>query len=97
LIRQTATGVELDVRVISRAKETRMTGERDGALLVRVAAPPVDDAANDRLIDYFARLTHRPRSAFRLVSGAHARTKRLAIDGISVDSMRELIRGQQPR
>lgn len=74
-----------------------MTGERDGALLVRVAAPPVDDAANDRLVDYFARLTKRPRSAIHLVSGARGRTKRLAIDGISVDSMRELIRGQQPR
>jgi uncharacterized protein YggU (UPF0235/DUF167 family) len=74
-----------------------MAGERDGALLVRVAAPPVDDAANDRLVDYFARLTHRPRSALRIVSGARGRTKRLAIDGISVDSMRELIRGQQAR
>jgi uncharacterized protein len=97
LIRQTATGVELDVRVIPRARETRIAGERNGALLVRVAAPPVDDAANHRLVDYFAHLTHRPRSAIRLVSGAHGRAKRLAIDGISVDSMRELIRGQQPR
>jgi uncharacterized protein YggU (UPF0235/DUF167 family) len=74
-----------------------MSGERDGALLVRVAAPPVDDAANDQLVDYLSRLTHRPQSAVRLVSGAHGRTKRLAIDGISVDSMRELIRGHQPR
>jgi uncharacterized protein YggU (UPF0235/DUF167 family) len=96
LIRQTATGVELDVRVIPRARETRMAGERDGALLVRVAAPPVDDAANDRLVDYFARLTKRPRSAIRLVSGAHRRTKRVAIDGLDVDSMRELIHGEQP-
>ena len=97
MIRQTATGVELDVRVIPRARETRIGGERNGALLVRVAAPPVDDAANDQLVDYFARLTHRPRSAIRLVSGARGRTKRLAIDGISVDSMRELIHGQPPR
>ena len=74
-----------------------MSGEREGALLVRVAAPPVDDAANDRLLDYFASLTKRPRSAIRLVSGTRGRTKRLSIDGISVDSMRELIRGQQPR
>jgi uncharacterized protein YggU (UPF0235/DUF167 family) len=97
VIRQTATGVELDVRVIPRAKDTRLAGERDGALLVRVAAPPVDDAANDRIVDYFARLTHRPRSAIRFVSGAHGRRKRLAIDGITVDSMREFIRDQQPR
>jgi len=96
LIRQTPTGVELDVRVIPRAKETRLAGERGDALLVRISAPPVDDAANSRLIDYFARLTTRPRSAIRIVSGARGRAKRLAIDGISVDSMRELIRGSQP-
>jgi uncharacterized protein len=97
LIRQTATGVELDVRVIPRARQTRIAGERDGALLVRVAAPPVDDAANNRLVDYFARLTSRPRSAIRLMSGARGRSKRLAIDGISVESMRELVRGPRPR
>jgi uncharacterized protein (TIGR00251 family) len=97
LIRETATGVELDVRVIPRAKETGIAGERDGALLVRVAAPPVDDAANNRLVEYFARLSRRPRSAIRLVSGVHGRRKRLAIDGITVDSMRELIRDRQPR
>jgi uncharacterized protein (TIGR00251 family) len=97
LIRPTATGVELDVRVIPRATETRIAGERDGALLVRVAAPPVDDAANSRLVEYFARLTDRPRSAVRLVSGARGRRKRLAIDGVSLDSMRELVRGSRPR
>ena len=97
MIRQTATGVELDVRVIPGAKDTRIAGERDGSLLVRVAAPPVDDAANERLIDYFSRLTRRPRGAIRLVSGARGRAKRLAIDGIGVDSMRELIGGRQPR
>jgi uncharacterized protein len=97
LIRQTTAGVELDVRVIPRARETVLAGERDGALLVRVAAPPVDNAANDRLVDYFARLTGRPRSAIRVVSGVHGRRKRLAIDGISADSMRELIRDRQPR
>jgi uncharacterized protein (TIGR00251 family) len=97
LIRQTPTGVELDVRVIPRARETRIAGERGDALLVRISAPPVDDAANSRLVDYFSRLTHRPRSAIRIISGTRGRTKRLAIDGIDIDSMRELIRGSLPR
>jgi hypothetical protein len=97
LIRPTATGVEVDVRVIPRATKTCIAGERDGALLVRVAAPPVDDAANERLIEYFARLTDRPRNAIQLISGARGRRKRLAIDGLSVDSMRELIRGAHSR
>ena len=93
MIRPTATGVELDIRVIPRARVTQLAGERDGALLVRVAAPPVDDAANDQLLDYFRRLTRRPRSAVRLISGMRGRKKRLAIDGVSPDSMRELLRG----
>ena len=97
MIRQTATGVELDVRVIPRAKETRIAGKREGALLVRVAAPPVEDAANNRLLDYFARLTDRPRSSVRIVSGTRGRKKRLAIDGLNADSMRKLIRGPHPR
>jgi len=97
VIRPTATGVELDIRVIPRAQVTQLAGKRDGALLVRVAAPPVDDAANDQLLDFFRRLTHRPRSAIRLVSGARARKKRLAIDGVTPDSMRELLRGLDSR
>src|SRR5512138_658735 len=96
MIRPTATGVELDIRVIPRARVTRLDGERDGALLVRVAAPPVDDAANEELLDYFRRLTHRPRSAVHLVRGARGRKKRIAIDGITSDSMRELLRGLEP-
>jgi len=47
LIRSTSTGAELDVRVIPRAHATRIDGERDNAVLVRLAAPPVDGAAND--------------------------------------------------
>jgi uncharacterized protein (TIGR00251 family) len=97
VIRSTASGVELDVRVIPRAKITVIDGERDGALLIRLAAPPVDGAANDALIRYLAALCGLPRRAVRIVSGERGRRKRVAIDGISVDSMRELIRDSDVR
>jgi uncharacterized protein len=92
LIRATATGAELDVRVIPRAKTTTIDGERDQAVLVRLAAPPVDGAANDELIRYFSSLCGLPRRAVRILSGERGRRKRLALDGISADSVRELIR-----
>ena len=97
MIRPTATGVELDVRVIPRAKKTGLDGERDGAVLVRLAAPPVDDAANDALIRYLADTLHLPKHAVRILSGEHGRKKRVAIDGVSSDSVRELIRGSDAR
>ena len=63
MIRETSSGVELDVRVIPRAGKTACAGVRDGALLIRVAAPPVEGAANDALIAFFAAALHIPRRA----------------------------------
>ena len=60
-----------------------MSGERDGHLLIRVAAPPVDDAANDTLVEFLARTLGVPRRAVRIVSGARSRNKRVAISGVS--------------
>ena len=93
MIRPTSTGAELDVRVIPRAKTTTIDGERDSAILVRLAAPPVDGAANDELLRYFSQLCGLPRRAFRIVSGERGRRKRLAIDGITPDALDALIRG----
>ena len=97
MIRDTPSGVELDVRVIPRAHTTTLDGVRDDALLVRVAAPPLDGAANDALIEYFASTLRLPRRAVRVVSGGRGRKKRLAIDGVNADLVREWIRGIQPR
>jgi hypothetical protein len=94
LIRSTTTGAALDVRVIPRAKTTTIDGERDNAVLVRLAAPPVDGAANDELIRYISSLCGLPRRAVRILSGERGRRKRLALDGISADSVRELIRAR---
>ena len=96
MIRDTPGGVELDVRVIPRAHKTTLDGIRDDALLVRVAAAPLDGAANDAVIEYFATILRLPRRAIRLVSGERGRKKRLAIDGLRADRVRELIRDIQP-
>ena len=90
MIRATADGVELDVRVIPRARTTDIGGERDGALVVRLAAPPVDGAANDALIGFFTSALRIPRRAVRIVSGDRGRQKRLAIDGVTLEQIRAL-------
>ena len=96
MIRDTPSGVELDVRVIPRARKTSLDGVRDDALLMRVAAAPLDGAANDTIIEYFANVLRLPRRAVRVVSGQRARKKRIAIEGLSADRVRELIRDIQP-
>jgi uncharacterized protein len=55
---------------------------RGGALLVRLAAPPVDGAANDALIAFLAGVLDLPRRSIRVVSGEKSRDKRVAIEGM---------------
>jgi uncharacterized protein (TIGR00251 family) len=83
--------VELTVRVIPRARKTEISGERDGALVVRVAAPPVDGAANDALIAFFSDALRVPRRAVQIVSGERGRLKRIAIAGVTEAHIRALI------
>ena len=56
-----------------------------------VAAPPVEGAANDALIELLAATCHVPRRAIRLVSGESSRHKRIAIDGVTPDQIRAAI------
>lgn len=69
----------LDVRVIPRAKHTEFGGERDGRMVVRLAAPPVDGAANDALIAFLADHYQLPRSRVRIIAGERSRHKRVEI------------------
>jgi len=81
---------ELSVRVIPRAKKTEIAGVRGDALVVRLAAPPVDGAANEALIGFLARTLRVPRGAIRITAGERGRLKRLAIAGVSAEQLRAL-------
>jgi hypothetical protein len=80
--------VVVDIRVIPRARKTGIGSERDGAIVVRLDAPPVDGAANDALIELLADALHLPRRNIRIVSGDRSRRKRVAIAGISADAVK---------
>jgi uncharacterized protein (TIGR00251 family) len=74
--------VDLEIRVIPRAGRSGFAGLRDGALLVRLAAAPVDGAANDELIALLAKALRIPKRGITIVSGERARSKRIRIAGI---------------
>ena len=74
--------IDLDIRVIPRAGRSGFGGLRDGALLVRLAAAPVDGAANDELIALFAKTLRIPKRDITIVSGERSRSKRVRIAGI---------------
>jgi hypothetical protein len=77
--------VLLVVRAQPRSAVSRLDGWRDGALRVRVTAPPVEDAANRAVLDLLAHALGAPRSALSLVRGARGRDKLVRISGVSRD------------
>jgi uncharacterized protein (TIGR00251 family) len=77
-----ASPVRLEVRVIPRARRTEIAGRRGGALLIRLAAPPVDGAANDALRAFLAERLGVPQRQIAILRGATSRDKTVAIDGV---------------
>src|SRR5690242_18187520 len=71
------------VRVTSRASRNAIEGEYQGALKVRLTAPPLDGRANGALRRLLAESLNVPISAVRIVAGEKSRMKRVAVAGLS--------------
>jgi uncharacterized protein (TIGR00251 family) len=84
VIDSTGGGVIIDVRVIPRAAKSGIAGVRDGALLVRLNAPPIDGAANEELIAVIASALDVPKRAVTIATGDRSRQKRVRVDGITI-------------
>lgn len=84
----TADGVVVAVVVQPRASKAGVTGIQDGALRVRVTAPPVDGAANDAVVKLLAEVLRVPRSSVSIVSGQSSRRKRAKVGGIDAETVR---------
>jgi uncharacterized protein (TIGR00251 family) len=82
-IKERDGAVEITVRVAPRASRNAVEGEYNGALKVRLTAPPVDDRANHALCRLLAERLKVPVSAVRIVAGEKRRTKRVSIAGVS--------------
>ena len=70
-----------------RAGRSGVAGLREGALLVRLAAAPVDGGANAELVTVLAGALHLPKRNIRIVSGDRSRSKRVFVDGLNTDAV----------
>ena len=82
-----AQGSVLSVVVVPRAARTSIERLPDGTIQVRVAAPPVDGAANAALLRFLAGVLDVPRSRLEILGGASSRRKRISISGLPPDEL----------
>ena len=74
---------DLRVRLTPRAHRDEVTGVRDGLVLARVRAPPVDGRANAALERLLAKALGVPPSRVEVVRGQGAREKVVRVDGVA--------------
>ena len=95
MLRYTETdgAITFAVRVVARASRSRVAGEHDGALRVRVAAPPVEGAANEELVRTLARALGVPPRAVEITGGRHSKTKQVRVAGADRSVLESLAAG----
>ena len=89
-ISETNEMVSFVVRVQPRASRDEIVGEYQGALKIRLTAPPVDDRANEALRKLLASRLNVPLAAVRIASGERSRTKRIEVRGVTAAMIRAL-------
>lgn len=87
----TARGVRLTLHIQPRAGRTGVAGRYGDALKLRLAAPPVDGAANEALVRFLAERLDVPRARITLVGGATSRRKVVEVEGVVAEAVREVL------
>ena len=86
----------LKLRIQPRSCRDGVVGERDGAVLIRLKAAPLEGEANAALERFLANRLGVPRSRVRLVRGLSGRNKQVAVEGFSGGKLRQLLLADAP-
>jgi uncharacterized protein (TIGR00251 family) len=81
----------IPVRVQPRARRDEIGGERDGVLMVRVTAPPVEGKANAAVRKLLAKRLGIAPGRVSVVRGATGRDKLVEVDGMEADAIRRAL------
>jgi uncharacterized protein (TIGR00251 family) len=76
-------GASFAVKLVPRASREDVAGVQQGALRIRLNAPPVEGAANRALVEFLARLLDVPRGDVDILSGHGSRRKVVTVRGLT--------------
>ena len=86
--RTTIVGVQyVGITATRGSSDFALRGSSRPALLVKLAAAPVDGAANEALVALLAKALHLPKREIRIVSGERSRNKRIEVVGLTLDEV----------
>ncbi len=86
-----------NVRVVPRASKSEIVGEMGGALKVRIAAPPVNGAANAELVKLLAKTFGVSKSEIEIIRGETSKTKRVKITNAASEKVAAVLQAKNRR
>lgn len=91
-VREVAGGLLLSVRAVPRGKRNEVLGEYNGALKIRLKAPPVDGKANACLLAYLTEWLELSGGDVELVKGESNRDKTVLLRGQKTAVLKEKLK-----
>ena len=80
-LKQTPTGIALNLHCQPGAKLTKVVGLHDGCLKISLQAPALENKANEMLLSWLSKRLKVPQKQIQLLSGQNSRIKRVEIWG----------------
>jgi uncharacterized protein (TIGR00251 family) len=85
---------DISIRLQPRSRRDEVVGERAGAIVIRVTAPPVDGKANAALCAFVARAAAVPPSRVSVVRGQTSRDKVVRVEGVDEELLKQALLSQ---
>ena len=91
-LREHASGTVIEVYVQPRASRNELAGTHEGALKLRLTAPPVEGEANKACLQFLAKVLGVAKSALEIVQGHKSRRKAILVRGVFPESLQDSLK-----
>lgn len=91
MFKETAEGTILSLHVQPNAPQSKIIGEYNGSLKIKIHAPPVDGKANEEIIRFLAKILEIPKARIEILKGETFKLKKVLIRGLEEAAVRSLI------
>jgi uncharacterized protein (TIGR00251 family) len=93
-IKPDSDGTIISLLIQPRASRNEIVGEQNGALKVRLTAPPVEGAANKLCCEFIAKQCGVAKRDVSILSGDTSRHKRVLLRGVTPECAQRALAGE---
>lgn len=84
-------GVQISLYIQPNASKTEIIGEYNGALKIKIKAPPLEGRANDEIIAFLSKALNISKSKIEIIKGDRSRLKKILIHSLSQDLIKKAL------